>query len=1052
MAKQPLYEAILKLETGTHSALIKQLLVTPDGKSLITAGGDKTIRVWDIESKVQTGLLLGQIEPGPNGSIQAIAVSPNGKYVAALTWMYPEESLKDRDRETDVRLFELATGNLQAGFRFPGTLQDLDFCPDGRHLAIVGNPKPAPRSGHVYVYETKQILKGFGKVPLPVASDVLYDNDTLIPSYVRFIPEIRGKTNETRLVVATWIHHKGQDPEYTGMLKWYSYTPGGELINSSNLETRDQKTNERVSPQSLTVSREYVILTAHHGNPKKIFCYDHAGNPIAEIQSETGMAQPAFSRDEKRLIVGQRGDDAINQIKVYSSISGGQFQLISTYYEHDSEAVAVALLEDGTAVSAGGDQNAIHFWSTKYLEGEKLSEINGVGRVIHAVGINSDEQIGVGNHDGLRYEDGRIVFQRLFELKSMTLRASTLQDEETYHRSQNTFGNYELKWMKPGQWTNLYLLPDGVPFTGVDPVGWYYPTTFGFTDRGTVVTGAGDGKIRVAPPGPKGMREVPSRILIGHSARVIDHAACGRWLVSAGADQIIRLWFMDDVMENTRADLYPALNLFVGMDDEWVIWSKSGYYNSSQRGDRRFGYHINRGSTMESLYFPSDRFIKSFFRPDIIRGIIETGSEERALAKLKAQGASAEPVDVSRILPPIVELARNGITREKDKVTFKFTVEELNPKQPVTRVWVVQNDKFVWQANKRARTFKVTRTLAPGQNRFKILAETENTKSMPLIQNIWGPEPKPQKGGGSGVLDESGSARGVDDAQAVASSTLMETREPGRLFLLAVGVSEFSDTKSEVKFLKYADDDAAGIFNAFGRGDLSSHLEAKGRSETIRTKLENKAFESVEATILTNQFATKKAILDEVQRICDEIEKRAKSKKPKRDVFMVFFSGHGVRLVGGPINDLYFWNYDAVFKDLEKTGLSFMELGEKVTCVPAEVILATDACHSGMAGRDVVREVDANELAKRIYAINERGLYILNAARSEEKAQEYDQINHGVFARSILDALNKQAAPDISMIGLMDFVQRQMRYYMGVKQTPVFRTYGDLLPLTIYNK
>jgi uncharacterized caspase-like protein len=105
-----------------------------------------------------------------------------------------------------------------------------------------------------------------------------------------------------------------------------------------------------------------------------------------------------------------------------------------------------------------------------------------------------------------------------------------------------------------------------------------------------------------------------------------------------------------------------------------------------------------------------------------------------------------------------------------------------------------------------------------------------------------------------------------------------------------------------------------------------------------------------------------------------------------------------------------------------------------------------------MAGRDVVREVDANELAKRVYAINERGLYILNAARSEEKAQEFDQITHGVFARSILDALNKKADPDLSMIGLMDYVQQQMRYYMGNKQTPVFRTYGDLLPLIIYNK
>ncbi|HLA06326.1 MAG TPA: caspase family protein [Anaerolineales bacterium] len=1061
MAKQIPYEAFLKLETGTHSARINQLLVTPDGKSLITAGGDKTIRVWDIESKKQTGMLLGQIGSGPNGSIQAIALSPNGKYVVALVWMYPEGSLKDKDRETDVRLFELATGNLQAEFRFPGTLQDLDFSPDGRHLAIVGNPKPAPRSGHVYIYETKQILKGFGKAPPPVAFDVVYDNDTLIPSYVRFIPEIKRKTREAHIVVATWIHHKWQEPEYTGMLKWYSYTLGGELKNTSNQETRDQKTNEQISPQSLAVSREYVILTAHHGSPKKFFCYDHSGNPVAEIQSETGMAQPAFSRDERHLIVGQRGDSAVVQVKVYA-VSFGAFQLESTYYGHDSEAVAVALLDEGTAASAGGDQNAIHFWSMANMEGGKVSEISGAGRVIHAVGINSSEQIGIGNHDGVRYEDGRIVLQRLFDLRSMMLRASTLQEEETYHRSQTKFGTNELKWMKPNQWTNLYLLPDGarpddkpfrgIPFTGVEPVGWYYPTTFGFTDLGTVVTGADDGKIRVTPPGPKGMQEVPSRVLIGHSARVIDHAACGRWLVSAGADQIIRLWFMDDVTENVRTDLYPALNLFVGMDDEWVIWSKSGYYNASQRGDRRFGYHINRGSTMESLYFPSDRFIKSFFRPDIIRGILETGSEERALANLKTRGVSVEPVDVSRVLPPIVELNRNGISMERNKVTFKFSVEVLNPEQPVTRVWIVQNDQFAGLANKRGKTYVASLPLVPGRNRFKILAETEKTKSMPHIQTIMGPEPKPGRLSKTrtGILDDASASRG--GKEPAGEKTILESQEMGNLYLLAVGVAEFSDMKSGVKLLEFADDDALSVYNAFGKADLTEKSDAKSRSESIRTTLKNRAFASVEAVILTNEFAKKDAIVKEVDRLCTEIRARANAKKPKRDVLLVFLSGHGVRLVDETTKDLYFWNYDAVFDDLERTGLSFIELGKKITSIPADVILATDACHSGLAGRDLARGLDANELAKLIYAINERGMYIMNAARGEEEAQEHRKIKHGVFTRSILDALLEESEPDMSMMRLIDGVQRHVRKWAGEKQTPVFRMYGDLLPLTIFSK
>ena len=61
MSKAVKYEAFLKLETGAHTARVRQLLVTPDERTMITAGEDKTIRVWDIETKRQTGMLLGEI-------------------------------------------------------------------------------------------------------------------------------------------------------------------------------------------------------------------------------------------------------------------------------------------------------------------------------------------------------------------------------------------------------------------------------------------------------------------------------------------------------------------------------------------------------------------------------------------------------------------------------------------------------------------------------------------------------------------------------------------------------------------------------------------------------------------------------------------------------------------------------------------------------------------------------------------------------------------------------------------------------------------------------
>ena len=953
--------------------------------------------------------------------------------------MYPEYSFEAEDRETDVRVFELATGNLQAGFRFPGTLQDLDFSPDGRQLAVVGNPKADERHGYVYVYDANQILKGFGKIPKPLAKDIVYQN-ALLPSYVRFVPDEQKRAAEKRIAVSTWLHYMGP-AEYTGKLIWYSFSKTNGLKKTVECDTVDY-----ITPNSFTASHEYVILTAHHGDQKKFFCYDHSGNFVADVSSETSPAQPIFSKDGKHLIVGQRGDNVLTQVKVYS-VAFGQFQVKSTYYGHDSEVVAVALLADGTAISAGGDQNAIHFWSTEHLEGEMTAEINGVGRIVHAVGINEQEQIGIGNRDDLRNEKGEIVLQRMFDLRAMKLGISSIKEAASYRRAQTKFGKLELQWIVNGDNVNLWLLPDGWPFTGVYPVGWYYPTTFGFTENGTVITGASDGKIRVAPPAPDGNYEVPERLLVGHSARMIDHAACGRWLVTTGADQVIRLWFMDDVAESTQMELYPALNLFVGADDEWVIWSQSGYYNASQKGDRRFGYHINRGTDMESLYFPSDRFIKSFFRPDIIQAILEHGSEERALSAL--ENANAKAVDVAKILPPIVELLPNGIVAEKDKVTLKFSVQVLNPDIPITRVWIIQNDQFVWKAPKIATKYMVTLPLTAGPNRFKILAETKSTKAMPLIRVIMGPEKKSETKKKSGVgqpLDGIGTARGGAKAAEAARSqtnTFLSDEDNGTLFILAVGVSTLKNETEDFKSLRFADDDAIGIYNALGRSSFSDKLSKK-------STLKNKAFSSVDATILLNEKATKDAILKAVDKISDKIRKRNATKKVHRDVLLVFLSGHGIRRSDDFERELYYWNYDLLKTSTRATGLSFIELGEKITSLPADVILATDACHSGMAGSDLVRGLDPNELAKRIYAINERGLYILNASRSEEFAREHEKIGHGVFTKAILETLEFES--DLTMMNLMASIQKRVLYYTNHLQTPVFRMYGDLLPLTIFEK
>ncbi len=77
---------LLQLDTGGHMSGIYGLVFTLDGKFIVAAGEDKVIRVWDWRAGKTVRTIRGQSGLGPEGLIYALALSPDGRWLATGGW------------------------------------------------------------------------------------------------------------------------------------------------------------------------------------------------------------------------------------------------------------------------------------------------------------------------------------------------------------------------------------------------------------------------------------------------------------------------------------------------------------------------------------------------------------------------------------------------------------------------------------------------------------------------------------------------------------------------------------------------------------------------------------------------------------------------------------------------------------------------------------------------------------------------------------------------------------------------------------------------------
>ena len=284
---------------------------SPDGKTLASAHGDRTVRMWDVETRELKRTLGGSLTAtslerrGHKSAARSVAFSPDGNILAS------------GGRGGRMLLWDAGTGRLkQFVLRHAGAVWSLAFSPDGNTLAA------ATEGGYVYIYDVSNSKKVVRKHRLRAHSvrawSVAFSPDG------RFLASGGGDT-----VVRLWDYETGSIKKvlkgHEEQVLSVAFGADNTLASSSADGTVRMWDVETKSSRILDGHTDWVFSVAFH--------------PNGDILASTGKDM---------------------SVRLWDTTSGVP---LNTLKRHTKWGRDVAISRDGILASAGYD-NLIYLWDS----------------------------------------------------------------------------------------------------------------------------------------------------------------------------------------------------------------------------------------------------------------------------------------------------------------------------------------------------------------------------------------------------------------------------------------------------------------------------------------------------------------------------------------------------------------------------------------------------------------------------------------------------------------------------------------------------------------
>ncbi|WP_175545381.1 caspase family protein [Thalassovita taeanensis] len=953
-------EYVLDLDTGGHRAAVRALAVSGDGSVIVSAGDDKVVRVWDWQAGQMRGMLRGQIGPGSEGVINALALSGDGQAVAVAGYFGAHQAAAPPFG--DVRLFDLRSGRVRRVLRGHDYVVDTLAYDAGRdELAVAGQ-------GGVVLRWTAPFGQGEPEALTP------------LDTQARRVSHVAYGLGGARLIATTFDY---------GLRLW-DLDSGAEVA----VEGAEALWDTALIALAVSADGSRFAIAGEDGRVEVRAASDGAVIAALPVQPFRPDAL-AFVGAALVVSCGYRCG-AVHRSAVWDVAAG---TVVARYGGHDSGVHVAAALPGGEIVAtAGGLANEIHLW--RAASGAAVRQLAGVGRPVMAVGLSaSADRVAWGLEDPCPELPvcpmvlG--VLQRSLELPTQArsfehpregaggagmLRAVLGTDAVAVKAAPLPGGGFDAAVLSVSGAGGAFELRK----SGTD--GYYHSSYTLVPDRDEVISGGGNGVVLA-----HGL--VDGGVLgefVGHTGDVLALAAGKARLLTASADQTLKLWDMD------------SRRLIVSMffaGEDWIIWTPQGYFHSSPNGDRLVGWHVNQGPDREARFIRARQLRQHLHSPEIVRRALIGG--DPAAAAIDLRGTDNELEALLTRQPPEFELR---LAEEFAAPDGFATIEVTGSTLEEVESWgysVLVNDR-------RVPPLRVGDVSGAGRLLYQVPVEDGRNDITVSGENDFGY---------------------VTERSAMALVKARKVPKAGVLRVAVIGINAYP------KLPEACNGRACDL--AFPVADAVAFL-------SVVAERTAPLFERMESLVMVNRAALEAqplrhaalaALVDPAQIIepeSDEIEERLEEfllAAGAEDTTIIFVAGHGMNLD----EDYYLIPSDGQKRGEKWRKSSLVDwefVQEQINDAIGRRILVLDTCHAANAFNARLEKEAADAR-----------VVVFSATAANNTAAERKDLGHGIFTYAMLEGLRGRAdtsGDGVRLLGLADYVYREVLRLSDRRQEPVY--------------